>query len=181
MVAAQQLRKRDAAISRAKSVSREVFGWAVLSGTLSLVALSAYWIVMSQVVRVPSSVLPDMSMYPWLTVALMVVTGSLVSTILEQAVNLGLLPVDARARILRSCPPPSPSCSPQSCSRFCRILPMHSPLWPRLVFYFLTGAMLGVTAYLTKSILPGLIVHILGLLTFFVLVFSARHDAPLGK
>jgi hypothetical protein len=51
---------------------------------------------------------------------------------------------------------------------------MHSPLWPKLVFYFSTGAMLSVTAYLTKSILPGLTIHIVGLLTFFVLAFP--HD-----
>lgn len=152
---------------RATPVQREVFTWAILSGALSLVALSAYWIVMSQIVRVPSSVLPDMSAYPWLTTALMVATGSLVSPILEQAgiwgycqsmlerEFTGLVAILLSAIVFAILPHP----------------PMHSILWPKLIFYFLTGAMLSVTAYLTKSILPGLTIHIVGLLTFFVLVF----------
>ena len=125
---------------------------------------------MAQIVRIPSGVLPDMSMYPWLTVSLMVVTGSLVSPILEQAGIWGYCqsilerefsgPVAVLLAAILFAILPHP--------------PMHSPLWPKLVFYFLTGAMLGVTAYLTKSILPGLVVHVVGLLTFFVLVFP--HD-----
>ena len=44
-------------------------------------------------------------------------------------------------------------------------------LWPVLLFYFLVDVMLGVTAYLTKSILPGIVVHAIGLMTFFTLVW----------
>jgi membrane protease YdiL (CAAX protease family) len=155
---------------RANSVSGEVFGWAILSGALSLVALSAYWIVMSQIVRVPSSVLPDMSMYPRLTVAMMVVTGSLVSPILEQAGIWGY----CQSMLERAFSGPLAVLLTSIVFAILPHPPMHSPLWPKLIFYFLTGAMLGVTAYLTKSILPGLIVHVVGLLTFFVLVFP--HD-----
>ena len=38
-------------------------------------------------------------------------------------------------------------------------------------FYLLVDVMLGVTAYLTRSIVPGLVVHSIGLLTFFTLVW----------
>ena len=160
---------------RANYVPARVFAWAILSGALSLVALSAYWRVMAQIIRMPSGVLPDMSMYPRVTVALMVVMGSLVSPILEQAGICGYcqsilerafsgpLAVLLAAIVFAILPHP----------------PMHSPLWPRLVFYFSTGAMLSVTAYLTKSILPGLTIHIVGLLTFFVLVFPYAADRPL--
>ncbi len=155
---------------RANLVPREVFAWAMLSGALSLVALSAYWIVMSQIVRVPSSVLPDMSMYPWLTTASMVIMGSIVSPLLEQAGIWGYCQVMLEREF-------SGPVAVLLAAILFAILPhppMHAVLWPKLVFYFLTGAMLGATAYLTKSILPGLTVHIVGLLTFFVLVFP--HD-----
>ena len=51
--------------------------------------------------------------------------------------------------------------------------PMHVVLWPKLILFFFTGLTFGVMAYLTKSILPGLVVHIFGLLAFFTLVFRA--------
>src|SRR5258708_24790576 len=56
--------------------------------------------------------------------------------------------------------------------------PMHVPLWPKLIFFFFTGLTFGVMAYLAKSILPGMVVHILGLLIFFTLVFrtAAAHS-----
>ncbi|HYL93925.1 MAG TPA: CPBP family intramembrane glutamic endopeptidase [Alphaproteobacteria bacterium] len=52
--------------------------------------------------------------------------------------------------------------------------PLHAPYLPKLVFFFLIGLTFAVTAHLTKSILPGLLVHILGLLAFFTLVWP--HD-----
>jgi len=48
-------------------------------------------------------------------------------------------------------------------------------VWPTLVFYFFVDVMFGVTAYLTKSILPGIAVHAIGLLAFFTLIWP--HDA----
>jgi len=47
-------------------------------------------------------------------------------------------------------------------------------LWPKLLFYFLVGVVFGATAYLTNSILPAILVHMLGLLIFFTLVWP--HD-----
>lgn len=44
--------------------------------------------------------------------------------------------------------------------------------WPTLVFYLCADVMFGVMAYLTGSITPGIVVHSLGLLTFFTLVWS---------
>ena len=52
--------------------------------------------------------------------------------------------------------------------------PMGSPLWPKVLFYFLTGATFGSMAYLTRSILPGLVIHVVSILTFFTLVWP--HD-----
>jgi len=160
---------------RANLVPARVFAWALLSGALSLVALSAYWRVMAQIVRMPFGVLPDVSMYPRLTVALMVVMGSLVSPILEQAGFWGY----CQSMLEREFSGPVAVLLTATLFAVLPHPPMHSPLWPRLVFYFLTGAMLSVTAYLTKSILPGLAIHIVGLLIFFVLVFPYAAERPL--
>jgi membrane protease YdiL (CAAX protease family) len=160
---------------RANAVRARVFGWAILAGALSLVALSAYWRVVAQIVRMPSGVLPDMSMYPRVTVALMIVMGSLVSPILEQAGIWGY----CQSMLEREFSGPVAVLLTAILFGILPHPPMHSVLWPRLVFYFSTGAMLSVTAYLTKSILPGLTIHVVGLLTFFVLVFPYAANRPL--
>ena len=64
---------------RAKPVSGQAFIWALLTGVLSIVALSGYWIVMFQLVKMSGNVLPDFSKYPLLTAALGIVMGSLVA------------------------------------------------------------------------------------------------------
>jgi hypothetical protein len=43
--------------------------------------------------------------------------------------------------------------------------------WPVILFYLLVDSMLGTMAYLTKSILPGIAVHFLGLLLFFSVIW----------
>jgi Type II CAAX prenyl endopeptidase Rce1-like len=44
-------------------------------------------------------------------------------------------------------------------------------LWPILLWYFFVDVMFGGMAYLTKSILPSAVVHSIGLLIFFILVW----------
>jgi hypothetical protein len=51
-------------------------------------------------------------------------------------------------------------------------------VWPTLVFYAIVDVMLGATAYLTQSILPGLVTHGIGLLVFFTLVWPGDAFRP---
>ena len=44
-------------------------------------------------------------------------------------------------------------------------------LWPILLWYFFADVMFGAMAYFTESILPGIVVHSIGLLIFFTLVW----------
>jgi len=44
-------------------------------------------------------------------------------------------------------------------------------VWPTFIFYLAVDVMLGATAYLTHSILPGVVTHAIGLLVFFTLVW----------
>ncbi len=154
---------------RAGRVSARVFTWAVAAGALSIVALDGLWIVIARMVRMPGSVLPDMSNYPRLTVIAMVTMGALVSPVCEQAGIWGY----CQTRLEREFPvlfavvitplifalPPHP--------------PMHAALLPKLLLFYLTGFTFSLMAYLTSSILPGLVVHIGGILSFFVLVWPS--------
>jgi hypothetical protein len=51
-------------------------------------------------------------------------------------------------------------------------------VWPVVLFYFLVDSMLGTIAYLTKSILPCVVVHFAGLLIFFTLVWPQDGTRP---
>jgi membrane protease YdiL (CAAX protease family) len=150
---------------RAKLTSRQVFGWALLAGALSIVALAGYWIVMFQIVKMPGNVLPDTSRYPSLTVTLMLVMASLVSPLSEEAAFRGYCQVILEQEFR------GPAAVVISSVFFALAHTTHGVLWPKLLVYFLAGVMFGVTAYLTKSILPGIVVHIIADLTFFTLVW----------
>ena len=49
-------------------------------------------------------------------------------------------------------------------------------VWPTLLFYLLVDAMLGALAYFTKSIRPGVVVHAVGLFTFFGVIWPRDRD-----
>jgi membrane protease YdiL (CAAX protease family) len=152
---------------RANLVSRPVLLWAWLAGALAVVALIGVWITLASILRMPGSVLPDLSAYPWWTAAFAVVTGAAISPLCEQAgfwgywqVALerefsGLTAILCTAIVFAVLPHP----------------PGHAPLWPKWLFFFLTGCTFSTMAYLTDSILPGLAVHVLALFTFFTFVW----------
>lgn len=150
---------------RATPVSRRVLGWALLSGALSITALTGCWIVLFQLVRMPANVLPDISDYPFLTVALVLVTSSLAAPLSEEAAFRGYFQVPLERQFS------GPAAVVLSSILFALVHVTHGFLWPKLLVYFLAGLSFGVTAYLTNSILPGIAVHILGDVTFFTLVW----------
>jgi CAAX prenyl protease-like protein len=152
---------------RANALPGDVFGWAILAGALSIVALSGWWLLISQVERIAGTVLPDMSKFPWLTTVLAVAMGSLVSPVLEQAGLWGY----CQAMLEREFSGPTATVVTAILFALLPHPPMHVVLWPKLVLFFFTGLTFGVVAYLTQSILPGLVVHIFGLLAFFTIVF----------
>ena len=151
---------------RAKPLSGPVFGWAVLAGMLSIVALAGLWIVLFQFVKVGGNTLPDFSKYPLLTVALTLIMASLVGSVAEEVGFRGYF----QGLLEREVSGPTAILIASLV-----LAPGHALtqglVWPILLFYLLVDVMLGVTAYLTKSILPGIVVHALGLLTFFILVW----------
>lgn len=151
---------------RARSVSRRVFLTAVGAGTLSLVSLSGFWIVLFELVKIPGNALPDFSHYPPLTVIATLVVGALSGAISEEAGFRGYF----QGTLERFLPAPL---AIAICAGV--MAPEHAStqgfVWPTLLFYFLVDAMLGTSAALTKSILPGVVIHAIGLLVFFALVW----------
>lgn len=155
---------------RATRVAPNVLAWALLAGGFSLVALSGLWIVLAHLIRLPGSVLPSMAGVPRSVAVIAVVAGAAISPLCEQAGIWGYGQTILRrefshggaillsALIFAVAPHP----------------PFGVPLAPKIVFFFLVGLTFAVTADLTGSILPGLAVHVAGLLMFFVVVWP--HD-----
>jgi membrane protease YdiL (CAAX protease family) len=118
----------------------------------------------------PPNLFADMSHYPRATVALMILMGSLVSPLMEEAGFRGYFQVALEREA-----PASVAIVIASLLFALAHGPTQGFLWPKLLFYFLVGIAFGVTAWLTNSILPAIPVHIAGLLIFFTMVWP--HDA----
>jgi len=154
---------------RANPVSGESFAWSLVAGVLSIVALAGYWIAFFQLVKTPPNALPDYSKYPLVTVVLMLVMSSLVSPVSEEAGFRGYCQVMLEQEFR------APIAVVLSSFFFMLAHLNHGLFWPKLLVYFLVGVVLGAIAQLTNSILASIPVHVIGDLTFFILVWP--HDS----
>ena len=154
---------------RANRGSGRTYLWSFAAGVLSVVALAGCWIVLFRLVRMPPNALPDVSSYPRMTVALMILMGSLVAPFMEEAGFRGYFQV-ALEREFRGSVAVAVSSLVFAFAHFA-----HGIFWPKLLVYFLVGVAFGTTAYLTNSTLPAILPHIIGDLIFFTLVWP--HDA----
>jgi len=154
---------------RAHRVPGSVLTWALVAGVLSIVSLAGLWIVLFQLVKTSPNVIDDFSKYPTLTAALVIVMASLVSPFTEEAAFRGYCQGILERKFA------APPAILISSVFFTAAHVVHGLVWPKLLVYFLVGVVFGVTAYLTQSILPAIPVHIIGDLTFFILVWP--HDA----
>ena len=150
---------------RANRTSHSAFSWATVAGLLSVMALAGYWIVFFRLVAMPLNAIPDTSKYPRITVALMILMGSLVAPFMEEASIRGYLQV-ALEREFRGSIAVAISSLVFSLAHFA-----HGLVWPKLLFYFLVGVVFGSIAYLTNSTLPAIFPHAIGDLIFFTLVW----------
>jgi membrane protease YdiL (CAAX protease family) len=150
---------------RANRRCARTYLWSFVAGVLSVVALAGYWIVLFQLVKMPPNSLPDVSSYPRMTVALMILMGSLVAPFMEEAGFRGYFQV-ALEREFSGSVAVAVSSIVFAFAHFA-----HGILWPKLLVYFLVGIAFGATAYLTNSTLPAILPHIIGDLTFFTLVW----------
>jgi membrane protease YdiL (CAAX protease family) len=150
---------------RARHVPVPVLSWALVAGLLSIVALAGYWIVLFQLLKMPPNLLPDFSNYPWLTTTLVIVMASLVSPVTEESAFRGYCQVILEREFNGTV------AVGISSFLFAMAHLTHGLLWPKLLVYFLVGVVFGITAYLTRSIIPALPVHVIGDMIFFILVW----------
>src|SRR5438270_276874 len=151
---------------RARRLPGQVFAWAVVAGLLSIVALVGYWIGLLQLIKIPTRVAPNFSGYPLYMAILALVMASLVSSLAEEVSFRGYFQGILEQKV---------SGPVAVVIAALLISPGHSLtqgfLWPIMLWYFCSDVMLGAMAYFTKSILPSAVVHSIGLLIFFTLVW----------
>ena len=153
---------------RARRVAAPLFLGAVVAGLLAIVALAGLWFVLARLARLPARVLPDYSHYPFVSVALALIMASLVGAIVEEAMFRGYFQGTLEGWI-----------GPVGAILITALVmsPEHSLtqgfVWSVVSFYVAVDIMLGTVAYLTQSILPGIVIHTIGLLVFFSLVWPS--------
>jgi membrane protease YdiL (CAAX protease family) len=161
---------------RAALVPRMVAGWSLLAGALSLIALTGLWMVLAQLVRMPGSVLPTMDNVPASVAAVALVTGAAISPICEQIGIWGYAQVMLRREFTRR------AAIILSALIFAILPhpPFGVPLQLKIAFFFLVGLVFSVTAELTGTIASNIVVHTLGLLIFFTVIWPRDPDRPIG-
>jgi membrane protease YdiL (CAAX protease family) len=137
-----------------------------VAGALSIVALVWSWVVLIQLVKLPARLFANFSGYPLLTVTLVWVMASLVSSLTEEVGFRGYFQGILEHKLS----------GPLSIIIAALLIaPAHGLtqgfVWPLLLWYLFVDVMFGAMAYFTQSILPGIVVHSLGLLIFFTLVW----------
>jgi membrane protease YdiL (CAAX protease family) len=154
---------------RARPVAAPEFAWALVAGGLAIIALAGFWIVLLALVNVHGNPLPDFSLYPPITVVLVIAMASLVTSMAEEAGFRGYLQGMLEQRVG----------GPLAILITALMLePGHGTTqgfaWPTMLFYLLVDITFGTAAYLTNSIWPSVVIHAVGLVVFFSLVWP--HD-----
>jgi len=171
-------RQSRARYRRANPVARELFLRALMAGLLSLGALIALWLVLGHLVHVPGNPAANYAGYSLLTVVAVIVMASLVGAVTEEVGLRGYM----LTRVERSV-----GGWLAVAIVALAISPGHGATQGfavvTLAWYLLSDLLLGTLSLLTRSILPSIAVHAVGLLAFFSLVWPTdrlRHPAPLG-
>jgi membrane protease YdiL (CAAX protease family) len=161
-------------LMRAHRVPTRTFTWALLAGVCSIVALVGFWIVLSELVKLPTNTTLSSSSYPRYVSILVAAMGAVSGSITEEIGfrgyfqrTLEMKGWGARSIVITAL----------------LISPAHALtqgfVWPVLVFYLLVDIMLGAMAYLTNSIVPGVLVHALGLFIFLVWIWPSGSTGTL--
>jgi membrane protease YdiL (CAAX protease family) len=158
-----------AALVPAAPVSAEAWAWSLVAGACAVVAAAALWTVMATLVRVPPNLLPDTHGLPIWTVVPMLLVAIAAAPLTEELAFRGY----AMGMISREFRP-VPALVITSVL-FAAVHLTQGLCAPKLIVYLLAGLTFGYVALRTGSLLPAMVVHSFGDLTFFTLVWS--HDA----
>jgi len=150
---------------RANRVPIRTFLLAILAGLLSIFALIGLWILLVDVFGAEANV-PDFSKYPVLTSTTVVIMAALVGALVEESGMRGYF----QGRLEASLSGPLAVLLTSIAMIPAHMITQGFRL-TTLIFYLCVDVMLGTMAYLTNSILPGIVVHAIGLIIFFVLIW----------
>lgn len=163
---------------RTPPISGSVFAWGLTAGLVGLAALFLLWLILGQVVRIPGNPSANYAGYSPLTVAGAVAMASVVGAVIEE---LGL-----RGYMLTRLEPAVGGGLAVLIVAIV-IAPGHAATQgfalPTVLWYFLSDLLLGALAVVTRSIVPGIIVHAAGLLVFFAVIWPTDHlrsPSPIG-
>jgi membrane protease YdiL (CAAX protease family) len=153
---------------RAGALPSGVFARALVAGSLGLGALILLWLILFQLVDVPAGRRIDVGAYPALTVGAAFVMASAVGSVVEELGLRGYMLTRLEGAVG----------GPLAIIVVSLLIsPGHALTqgfaWPVLLWYFAADVLLGTLSYLSGSIRPGLIVHAIGLLIFFTLIWPA--------
>lgn len=160
---------------RGTSIDRAAFVLALVAGGCALIALIGVWIVSFQSGAMRGNSVPDFSPYPMQTVAAVIVTAAVMGAVTEEGAFRGYAQGLFEQRW--------PAAIAVGVTALL-LAPGHAATQgfalPTFVFYLLVDAMLGATAYLCGSILPGIAIHAAGLAVFFAWIWPNDAARPIG-
>jgi membrane protease YdiL (CAAX protease family) len=136
---------------RANRVSGRVWAWALLAGGLGIVALVLALRVANRLVALPQQQLPDLSRVPRVTVLALLLMAAPVAGIVEEAAFRGYMqgPIERRHGLVVAVLITGTLFAVAH-------LDFTLILWP---YYVAVAAIYGTVTYLTRSILPAVVLH----------------------
>ena len=136
---------------RANRVSGHVWAWALLAGGLGILTLVLALRVANRLVMLPQQQLPDLAQVPKITVLSLLLMAAPVAAIVEEAAFRGYMqgPIERRYGLVVAILVTGTMFAGAH-------LDFTLILWP---YYVAVSAIYGIAAYLTKSILPALVLH----------------------
>jgi len=159
----QQARRR---YRRANRLPKSVLLLALIAGLVALGGLIALWLVLTQLVRVPGNPAANFAGYPPLTIVTVLVMASLVGAVTEEVGVRGYMLTRLEGEL---------GAWLAVVIAAVVISPGHGMtqgfILPTLLWYFVADLMFGALSLLTRSILPGIAVHAVGLLAFFAVIW----------
>lgn len=140
---------------RANSLSADVWGASLFAGMLGLAALLPFLAVLSRLVALPQGKPIATPNIPFITVLLLVVMASIVAGVVEEAAFRGYM----QGPIERRHGPVVAILATGALFGLGHFNQHPQAILAMLPFYIAVAAIYGTLAYLTSSILPGLVLH----------------------
>jgi membrane protease YdiL (CAAX protease family) len=136
---------------RANPLSSRIWAWALLAGSLGIIALVIALQVANRLVVLPKQPLPDLSQVPRFTVLALLIMGAPVAGIVEEAAFRGYMqgPIERRYGL-------AVAILITGTMFAVAHLDFTPILWP---YYVAVAAIYGTVTYLTESTLPAVVLH----------------------